>query len=238
MIKNNRFVSVHRGVGSHSGETGRYFDRIAVTGNTFRNVVGYAVRATNWRKSIISKNKIENCGSGIFFNHITDNYQNYYPVSGGKRTTKLNSKIENNTITVGKTAFQNLRYGIRIYGEKLSSNKKAGKYVIPKGDYRIQGMKVRGNKITMKTEGNGMMINGLYASEISRNTITASAKAGRTVYGIRLSSQTSKLKIQSNTIRDKKKMFRYGIYEEYKSSGTTMKKNSISGVRDAGIRRA
>ena len=65
-ISNNTFENVNRGVGSHSGEIGRYFTGVTISGNTFKNVTGYAIVTTNYIGAKITDNKIENCGAGIF----------------------------------------------------------------------------------------------------------------------------------------------------------------------------
>ena len=117
-ISNNTFENVNRGVGSHSGEIGRYFTGVTISGNTFKNVTGYAIVTTNYIGAKITDNTIENCGAGIFFRHITPT-KHYFPGDVSNVTTDCASEITGNIISIKKTGFDNAPYGIKVFGKVL-----------------------------------------------------------------------------------------------------------------------
>ncbi len=236
------FTSTHRGVGTHNGEVGRYFDKIKITNNTFTDNVGYAIRGTNWKNATITGNTIKNCGSGIYFNQITDNRKNYYPGKKKNVTTKLNSTISKNTISIKATAFKNNRYGINVFGEKTTKSFKGDDGAIPAADYRVSGMTISKNKITLGTEANGIWLRGVLSSKITDNTIVSKATTEKQNYdGIRIGGvsnisggpayTTEKLTVKGNKITDKKKKMRAGIYIMTASKKSKITGNKIKGTR-------
>lgn len=246
-ITNNVFDSVNRGVGSHSGEVGRYFTNINISNNTFINVTGYAIVTTNYIGATITNNKINDCGAGIFFRHITPT-KHYFAGDASAVTTDVNSVISGNTISIKKTGYDNSLYGIKVYGKKLDSDKVNSfkdedtgenvKVTIPKGDYRVKNIAVTGNTVTAaSTLCYGIWFQGVYDSTVSSNSIayTGSAVNGDESDGVKLEESTGN-SITGNTIEDKSKgIMRNGIYVKDKSDNSTIMDNIITKPGNNGI---
>lgn len=246
-ITNNVFDGVNRGVGSHSGEVGRYFTNVNISNNTFNNVTGYAIITTNYTGATISNNTINNCGSGIFFRHITPT-KHYFPGDASAVTTDANSVISGNKISVKKTGYDNSLYGIKVYGTILEKDKtnsfkdeesgKDVKVTIPKGDYRVKNITLTDNNITVTSAVcYGIWFQGVYDSTINANSITYSGSAvkGDESDGIKLEGSTGN-KVTGNTIEDASKgIMRNGIYVKDESSDSTVSGNKITKSGDNGI---
>lgn len=232
-ITSNTFNGINRGLGSHSGEVGQYFDRILVKNNTFNKNTGYAIRATNWRNSQITGNVIRNCGSGILFTNITSKGNNYYPVAGGvKRIVQnLKSTIANNKISVAKTPYPAVRFGISIFGEKLTSARKVKGVTIPKGDYRVCGVNIKNNQITLNTPSHGIWLRGTYTSYVTKNKIYSLATGKTRFIGVYLADATARINVTGNTVTDKKKAMTYGICVNAPNKGTKLTGNKVSSVK-------
>jgi len=231
-VRGCTFKNLHRGLGTHAGIVGSYFNNIVIEDNTFKDIDGYAIVAANWINSKISNNKIEDAGSGIFYRHMIGG--TYYPSKkGGKGKALKNcrTEISNNKIEVVDKNYEREAIGVFIYGAKYNRTT----YGTPKGDYRVYKVRVRNNQVTMKNNGYGMQLEGAMSSTVSGNTInmatTKKARGKASGVGILVFSGT-KNRIENNTIRNtskhrNRKKF-YGIRFDGKQSGTT-RKNKITG---------
>ena len=107
--------------------------------------------------------------------------------------------IANNKIEITDKKYKNVNYGIQLLGEYRS--KKKGN--IPKGDYRVYGVQVYGNEITLKNASYGIWLNGTGKIRVNNNVINmqvpkkASGKSGGTAVRV-ISSKGSR--INGNTI--------------------------------------
>ncbi len=199
------FNNLQRGVGVHSAVAGSYFTNMKFTNNTFSDIRGYAIIATNFKSSEISGNTIENCGAGILFRSMVQGYNNFYTPLKGKVVidNDADSIITNNTIQVSDRKYKTTAYGISLYGEKLTKKKKDA----PKGDYTLEGVTVSDNIITMNNSGYGIWLQGTKNSIVQNNKVTMDIKKSVSGKGnsdcVRL-VKSKKIKIESNTFTQKK----------------------------------
>ena len=203
------FSGLKRGIGSHTAIMNSYFSGFSIHDNVFKDITGYAISMMNYENSSVYNNKIQNCGAGILCCTIERSYRNMFKSAkhSNKRSTpkKLNNKIYNNELIITRGAnganFNNANFGIWLYGQKL--RKKTG--TIPKGDWRVSGVTVSGNTITMNVDATGILLTGSSKNTISGNTVTCNyIKAGGNSNngGIRVDSGNSE-KIIGNTISNK-----------------------------------
>lgn len=225
------FHNVNRGVGSHSAFSGKYMDNITITNNKFNNVDGYAIITSGYRNAKITKNKITNCGAGIYYRSIIPDYSNYYKAKNAPKTDK-GSVIANNTIHVvskKNSYFNQSPYGIRVYGEKIHKSKKIDGGTLKAGDYRAKNVTIKNNKITMKLCANGIWLEGAVNNKIEHNTInyTRKFKTKDVCYGIKL-VKSSHCSVQKNKITAKNIPYlRVGILS-LESQKISTKSNKIS----------
>lgn len=237
-ITNNTFVNLNRGVGCHSGQVGKYMKNIKISNNTFTNINGYAIVATNFVNSNISNNKITNCGSGIYFRHITSEQINYYAGDSSSVNTNMNSVISNNTISLISTTFEEDDrgiYGIRVYGEVLSAKTNG----IVKGDYRVSNIKITGNTISSTTFANGVWLQGVMNSTVQNNTVTykiSSLNTSKECDGVKLEASTNNT-LSGNEVYDNSKeaAVRYGFHIKDASNNNTIKSSVVQNVAQSGI---
>lgn len=255
-IKNSSFKNLQRGLGTHTGIANSYFENFTIINNTFENITGYAIIATNYKNANISNNTIKNCGAGIMFRTMEKDHTNFYTSKKYSNTHKtyinINSKINNNAIIVAngyKKEYTNNSYGIALYGENLT--KKTGS--APAGDFRVSGVTLTNNTITMNTNGYGIWLEGAVKNTISKNKITTKLtkfKSGKTTKkepsktdpldGIRLSSSRSN-KIINNSITNSTSSANAKISEingitlNTKSNSNTIEKNTIKTSGKDGI---
>ena len=52
-IKNSSFKNLQRGLGTHTGIANSYFENFTIINNTFENITGYAIIATNYKNANI-----------------------------------------------------------------------------------------------------------------------------------------------------------------------------------------
>lgn len=237
-ITNNTFENLNRGVGCHSGQVGKYMKNIKISNNTFTNINGYAIVATNFVNSNISNNKITNCGSGIYFRHITSEQINYYAGDSSSVNTNMNSVISNNTISLISTTFEEDDrgiYGIRVYGEVLSAKTNG----IVKGDYRVSNIKITGNTISSTTFANGVWLQGVMNSTVQNNTVTykiSSLNTSKECDGVKLEASTNNT-LSGNEVYDNSKeaVVRYGFHIKDASNNNTIKSSVVQNVAQSGI---
>lgn len=208
-VTNCTFKNLGRGVGTHSAVSGHYFYNMEFSNNTFENIIGYAIKAVNYRNSKFNNNKIINCGSGIFIGNMTNRgCGNFYKAyaSGDKIYKNANIEILNNTITLVDSDYGNLSYGIQLYGAKVSSG---GEDKVT-GDYCINKVTVSNNKISSsiaKKGHYGIWLQGVSGDEgdntVSNNEFCYTASASKQVlYGMRV-EESSGINLISNKIYDK-----------------------------------
>ncbi len=235
------FKNLQRGVGTHSAVAGSYFTNMTISGNTFSSIEGYAIITTNYRSSKINKNKITNCGSGIFFRSMIQNHKNYYPPLKGKAKIVKNAKsqISSNTISLKYSGYPNVAFGISLYGEELKST--TGSTKIPAGDYRVSGVTVKDNKITLPVLSYGIWLQGVTSTKVTGNTISCNIKSKGNKKGsgdgIRAEDSPNN-KILSNKITNKKTGTAKevcGIFIRVNCSKTTVQGNTVSGATKYGI---
>ena len=163
-VSNCTFENLIRGVGTHSAIIGHYFDNIKIINNTFRNIIGYAVNALNYRNSKISGNTISSCGSGIDCSHISNaGFGNMYAPLKEDDKADLNAHvtISDNKISIKDKGFLHIAYGISIAGAVAKNVKdKDGK--VYSADLRISDITVENNTITTSVKSKNS-----YAIDIS-----------------------------------------------------------------------
>lgn len=223
-ITNCTFKNVQRGVGTHAAIVGCYHSNIRIENNKFINIPGYTIIATNYINSSIKNNEITDCASGIIFRDMAITL---YPSEKGNKskTPKISSKsvIANNKIEITDKKYKNVNYGIQLLGEYRS--KKKGN--IPKGDYRVYGVQVYGNEITLKNASYGIWLNGTGKIRVNNNVINmqvpkkASGKSGGTVVRV-ISSKGSRINGNTiiNTSKNKNKKLYRGIELIGKKAGS------------------
>lgn len=257
-ITNCTFKNLKRGVGSHSGVATSFFENITITDNTFENIEGYAINATNYKNCTIARNVIKNAGSGIMFRTMDGAHSNFYEprASAYKKQTKyvnMNSTITDNEITVTpgyKKTFVNTAYGIQLYGEiitaalsKKTRSSKGNNYLIPEGDFRVSGVTVTGNTVNLTCEGYGIWIQGAAENTVSSNDITCNIindATGGTGDGIRMQDSSVKNVIKSNKIENTTSKGSldsgmFGINIINSSNSNTISKNTIIKPKKDGI---
>ncbi len=235
------FQNLQRGLGTHSGVAGSYFTNVNFSNNAFSNIEGYAIVMTNYRSAKVSKNKIINCGCGIAFRSMIQNYNNYYPPLNGKVKIVKNSKtqITGNAISLKYSSYQNVAFGISIYGEYLTGV--SGTNKVPAGDYRAYGLTVKSNTISLPCLGYGIWLQGTGSSQVSGNIINCNilnrANGGGLGDGIRMQDSPGN-KILSNRITNKKTTVANqmcGIILSDNCPKTLVQGNTVSGAAKYGI---
>lgn len=229
-ITGNRFVNVMRGVGSHTGVLGKYYENINISNNVFQNVLQQAVLAVNYRSARISNNTMTNVGSGVEFKYMTKNGTSYYQPVGARTATRHDcaSVISNNSITTWQTAEFSLPEGIRVMGWNMT----APKGEVLAGDYYISGISVTGNQI--RSNGYGMRMIDVRNSMVMGNAVSfGSDKNGRMAAGsgIYLSDSENSV-IQSNQVVNPSEI---GIAVKNGSKSIAVKNNVVRGAKKAGI---
>lgn len=257
-VTNCTFKNLKRGVGTHSTVATSLFDNIKITNNTFENIEGYAIICSNYKNSVVSGNKITNCGAGILFRTVDGSHSNFYKPRAKayvKQTSyiNMNGRIENNTITICpgyKEDFVNTCYGIQLYGEQFTAEQskaiqklKGKNYVCPEGDFRVSGVTVTKNTITINCPAYGIWLQGAAKNTVTNNTITCNLtkkKSGGTGDGIRLNASVSNTlsenKIYNTTPKGGYDSDMFGINLLEGSNSNTVYKNTVSKPKKDGIK--
>ena len=248
-ITNCRFNKVNRGVGSHSSQTGNYMNGFVVKNNTFNNVDGFAVTTVGIINCDISYNKINNCGAGIFYRTVNQNFANTYHYKDGITRDPV-TKICNNVISTKKSpdkCFNVVPYGIKIYGVNVSKNSNLpsdkdsiGKQrVIKAGDYRAYNVTVSSNTVTVGYTGYGIWLNGSVGTKVSSNKITLAKNTAvkDTVHAFR-ADYCSSPTVSSNSINGNNlsvTKFKKSCVLLDKKSSASLSKNKVSYSGDHGV---
>lgn len=241
------FSNVPRGVGTHTTVIGAYHENIRISGNTFRNVIQEAIVGLNYYNCEITNNTIENCGAGISFQYIKNNYASVYttifdgqvPYSGVIRYD-AKTVISGNRISTGYSSRSDTAEGIRIYGRNITGAV-AGTdtNLIPAQDYYISGVTVTNNVIT--TAGHGIHLLDarncvISGNEISGSNVSPDDPRNKNYDGIFVEKGAGDGKdhivIESNIITE---MPRNGIKVQSGAWADRVGKNHISGVGQNGI---
>ena len=250
------FTNVQRGVGTHSNLTGSFHSNITISNNTFRNIPGYAIIATNYSNSKIRGNVISNCAAGILYRTVG---LTFYRGASAAALANANTVISGNSVEVTNKRYSTTSYGIQLYGENIK--KRTSKGVV--GDYRARGVTVYGNTVNLKDSGYGVWAQGCVGVSVVNNTINSLVPANGDGKGngdgIRLVQSTG-VKITNNRINhgmknarsknacgivlDKSKAtvvgntvlksLKYGIFANNKSK-MTCKRNTVKKYKKYGI---
>ena len=234
------FKNLQRGVGTHSGIAGSFFSNISITDNTFVNITGFAVIATNYADSTVSRNRISRCGAGILMRTVELSHNNFYrsAVFHEKQTDYplLGCTIADNRISITpgyQAQFSTFTYGIQLTGELLK--KRAGS--TPAGDYRIADVRVSGNVIKLNGAGYAVWLNGAAENRVEKNQITVTVQGEHNTAGILLQKSTAN-RLLNNQIKFKYKT-EYsdvcGVMLQDQSEENLVYKNNISAARKDGI---
>ena len=176
------FEGLKRGVGSHTAIANGYFSGFRIHDNVFRNITGYAISMLNYVDSSVYSNNITQCGAGIMCAASMSNHGNFYASSlySNARGVPMNfnCQIANNTMAIDRGAngayYNNPNFGIWVFGEKLS--RKTG--TIPAGDWRVSGVTVSGNSVTMNVAAPGIYLQGTVGVNVSQNTVICNYMVG------------------------------------------------------------
>lgn len=246
------FINVPRGLGTHSGIAGYYFDNMVFKNNTFKNITDYAIKAVNYINSEISDNKITDCGSGISCSAVTNgSLVNFYaPLkSSDKIIRSYNVKISNNNISLKSNGADSVSFGIRLTGANIKNQKdKDGK--VYSADCRIGGVTVEKNTITTSVNEENcyaLHIDGglgsVYGEKsdlvLKNNTVnfTDTSGTGKTNYGIRLENSAN-VYVYGNKITGKKAK-KYNVHSSMVADncqGITVVSNKLNGAAAFGIK--
>ncbi len=246
------FRNVPRGVGTHTGIAGYYFDKMVIKNNTFTNVAGYAIKGVNYINCEIYDNVITDCGSGICCATVPhEELGNFYaPFNKNDTIVKnFNTKIYNNTISIESKGHNVTAYGIRVHGENIV-NFRDRDGVMFTGDCRISGVTVENNTITTSVDevsvfgihvkgADGKVTDGESDVKIRKNkiTVTNNKTSENRIYGIRV-EHSENVDINSNTINDTnkgEKNLKIGVITE-NSKGIVINANTIKNAISYGIR--
>lgn len=253
------FKGLKRGLGSHSLVATSYTENVTITNNTFENIEGYAIIASNYRNCKITDNTIKNCGAGILFTTTGPSESNFYQPRKKAYTkpsapVNVNGVIKDNSIaiTTGNSngTFANTGYGIQLLGRIISASEsksiranKGNDYVCPEGDFRVSGVTVSNNEITINCPSYGIWLQGAAENTVTNNTITCNlikSKSGGTGDGIRLNG-SYKNTVSNNTISNitpkggyDSDMFGINLIET--SNANTVSGNTVSNPKKDGIK--
>jgi parallel beta-helix repeat protein len=239
------FDTLKRGVGSHTAIANSYFSGFRIHDNTFRNITGYAVSMLNYTDSSVYHNTITACGSGIMCAASDRSHANFYESRLTSNTRpapmNLNCRIYDNVLSIDAGAngsnYNNLNYGIYVFGEKLK--RKTG--TMPAGDWRVSGVTVSGNKVTMNVAGGGIWLRGTKGVTVSGNTVTCSLQSkGKVSFGSGIRTEFSENdKIVGNKVQNQKSgpgKKAVGILINEKTQGVRIERNRIENTGSDGIR--
>lgn len=230
------FENVNRGVGSHSIFAGKYMSDISIVNNTFKNVGGYAIQTSNYINTSIIGNIISDCGAGIYYRSSIPNYSNVYAYGNSAPVRENYAEIANNYINVVFTndkTFNQLSYGIRVYGENIKTNQSC----INAGDYRAYNVNIHDNTINLNTNANGIWLVGAVGTKAANNTInyaSGTLRSSEPCFGIRYESSQS-VNIDKNVINaNSVSCVQNGIISD-KSTGAVLTSNTVSKAKKNGI---
>lgn len=242
------FSNVPRGVGSHTAILNNYVDNVTITNNTFTNMKSAAIQCRNYTNCNISNNVIKNAPRGIAFYSLAldGTFLSSTAAKEGstaaststsyvKPATNQNITITGNTITTSGedpyAGYENV--GILVGGLKLDkdSKDKTDGDLIPKGDYYVSGVTIKGN--TISTIGHGIRLQDTKNSTVSDNRITHTGNnPNGNYYGIQLREASTNTRINNNTVKN---MTVNGIFLNDASSAPSINGNTVDSAGKYGI---
>ena len=245
------FDNCPRAVGTHTQILNNPFDSIVIINNTFQNLKSAAVQAENWKNVTISNNRISNTPRAISLYSVFGNNGGGFKASvlskeGGTKSDisdayqkpfNSNILISDNTITncgSVKDVYADYKpLAISVIGKNLTVVAKAnadGSSNYPKGDYYINGVTIKNNKI--ETAGHGIYLEDVRNAVVSGNSITCKKNDLAAAYSNPLTTLTSTVTaISSNAVNAAP----YHGMELADSTIGNIRSNSISGVGVDGI---
>lgn len=246
------FKKLSRGVGTHSGVAGHYLSNIKIIDNTFSDITGYAISALNYKNSKIIRNKITDCGSGIFCSTVPSGglEHMYAPFNEkDKINGKLNVEISENSISLKDKGYGRTSFGIKLLGSDIKKYKdKNGKTV--SGNLKISGVTVKNNTVTSsisKDNFYAITVSYAYGSEYSSKSnlsitgnkvvFSNSKKCSNTNHGIRIEN-SSKIYVSKNNVYDKSSSapnLNSGIYVK-SCSYIQLVSNTVKNTKETGIK--
>lgn len=242
------FSNVPRGIGSHTAILNNYVDNVTITNNTFTNMKSAAIQCRNYTNCNISNNVIKNAPRGIaFYSLALDGtfLSSTAAKEGGtaavtstsyvKPATNQNITITGNTITTSGNdpyaGYENV--GILVGGLKLDKDSKdtTDGDLIPKGDYYVSGVTIKGN--TISTIGHGIRLQDTKNSTVSDNKITHTGNnPDGNYYGIQLREASTNTSIDNNSVAN---ITVNGIFLNDNSSAPSISKNTVTSAGKYGI---
>lgn len=245
------FDNCPRAVGTHTQILNNPFDGMVIVNNTFQNLKSVAIQAENWKNVTISNNRISNTPRAIALYSVFGNNGGGFKASvlskeGGTKSdisdayqTPYNANIlisDNNITNCGSVKDVYADYkplAISVIGKNLTSVAKAnadGSGNYPKGDYYIDGVTIKNNKI--ETAGHGVYLEDVRNAVVSNNSFTCKKNDLAAAYSNPITTLTCNVtSISGNAINAAP----YHGMELAQSTVNLIKSNSITGVGADGI---
>lgn len=248
-IIGNEIYDFPRAIGSHNSIKGVFQKNIEIRNNNIHDVSEAAIKAYNWKDTVISDNTINNAAVGILVYTYLSNGQDHY-LEALSTTQKedlpsnYNITIKNNTITnmkeVKTETGTSWGIGIRTIGSKtrpLSGVTIEGNTISDVDRYGMLLQKTPGSKITKNTVKSAN-INGIYLidvsdySEIAENTISSCGSTAVSPSGGIGIYICSDVLVTRNTISSSS---RDGIFLSKNSTACTVSDNTVTSALGSGI---
>lgn len=254
LVEGCHFENCPRGVGSHTAILNIPFENMIIKNNTFKNLTSVAVQEMGWVNCDISDNYFENMpraiavyavgskGSGMILPSVIAKEGNTESHASDDYIAPRDFKtvIENNTIrgcgsikdihaTYGVSAISTIGYNLtEVYSSGADDS--GG---LPKGNYYVNGVKIRNNFIEIN--GTGCRIEDTKNIEITSNTIYCGANIyfpTSNYHGIMARYNAQVKAISNNYIKNAKIN---GIYVATGCSITKIDYNNVNGAAKYGI---
>lgn len=254
LVEGCHFENCPRGVGSHTAILNIPFENMVIRNNTFKNMTSVAIQEMSWVNCVISDNYFENTpravavyavaskGSGMIRPSVIAEEGNTEAHASDNYIAPRDFKtvIEHNTIRgCGSVKDIHASYGvsaISTIGYDLSevySSGSDGSGGLPKGNYYVNGVKIRNNDIEIF--GTGCRIEDSRNIEITSNTINCGANIyfpTNNYHGI-MARYNARIKTISNNYIKNAKI--NGIYIAAGCSASTINYNNVNSASKYGI---
>lgn len=241
------FDNVPRGVGSHTTVLNNPIKGLTISNNTFKNIKSCAIHVMNVINCTVSNNKIESAPRGIaILGAIYNDHDTYLaktlssqgnttsstPNTYKKPASDMKIIIENNNIKIaGKDPYATYeRSGIWVNGciAETAPKNSAGEK-LPKGDYYVSGVTIKGNKV--QGNSHGIKLVNVRRSKVMNNNLSFNGSIGKTnYYGVVVKMKASNASISKNSI----KKYLNGIYVQ-EAGADSITSNTIKSVKKYGI---
>lgn len=218
VIIDNSFISLSRGIGTHSAVVGKYMTNISICNNSFTNLRSMIIYGINYRNTSIQNNKATNVSSGIDIRNMTtskggvffnpQNPTNTFP----QNNSNINLVISGNTVSTVK----NGSASIILYGENVKSNiNKSGRRIVPARNYYLTNFSISNNSISGVKSG--IILNNAREGHICNNQLKSSNDT------LKLMSASNNIDISKNGIYSSNDD---AVYISGGSKGINIKSNS------------